>query len=368
MRRLDFRHPRGLCPVWVGDGLEGEALDDLAAWASGRTVFVVSAAPVAAAVGDRLQRTLDTALASSKRRVDLEVPDGEEAKDVDVATQLWRGMLTAGGKRDSGLVAIGGGSVGDLGGFVAGTFLRGIEVVQVPTTLLAQVDASVGGKTAIDLPEAKNCVGVFHYPHSVLVDTGLCATLPPAERRSGLVEAIKMAALLDPAALARIEGSLDALLAGDAAALEPVVAEAIACKLRVVEEDPEESGFRRVLNFGHTLAHAIEKALDFGTLRHGEAVAYGMLFALRLSRAVGQVEDSFVGRVEKLLGRLELPPLPELPVKTLLEAMARDKKATEDGILWVLAQGGGKPRLDVRVPIEEVERELIEFLASTSRS
>lgn len=364
MRRLDFRHPRGTCPVWVGNGLSGEALEGLVRWAEARTIFVVSSERVLEAVSPRLEPTLGTALATARRRVDLTVPDGEAAKSVEVVTQLWRRMLTEGGKRDSGLVAIGGGSVGDLGGFVAGTFLRGIDVVQVPTTLLAQVDASVGGKTAIDLPEAKNCVGVFHYPECVLVDTGLCASLPPAERRSGLVEAIKMAALLDHEQLSAIEGSLDSLLHGDPAALEPVVASAIGCKLRVVEEDPEEAGLRRVLNFGHTLAHAIEKALDFGTLRHGEAVAYGMLFALRLSSTVGNVQGPYVERLERLIDRLELPSLPSLAVDTLMEAMARDKKATEGGLLWVLAEGQGEPRLDVRVPPEVVERELTSFLRS----
>ncbi len=367
MRALEFRHPRGVCPVWVGQRGSVEAAEALGLWARGRTVFVVSAEPVLEHVGARLEEALlGPGLSEARRRVELRVPDGEDAKRTEVAAGLWQQMLDEGGKRDSGVVAVGGGSVGDLGGFVAGTYMRGIDLVQVPTTLLAQVDASVGGKTAIDQPQAKNSVGVFHYPEHVFVDTGCVSTLPAGERRSGLAEVIKMAALLDHELLDRVEKSLDLLLAADAAALEPVVAASIAAKIRVVEEDPEEGGFRKVLNFGHTLAHAIEKALDFGTLRHGEAVGYGLLFALRLSLRHG-LDAGFAQRLVALLERLELPPLPALEPDVLLEAMARDKKAREGGLVWVLARGDGEPNLTAEVPWDLVRSELDAYLASPWR-
>ena len=361
MTTLEFRHPRGVCPIWVGADALGSARAELAAWARQRTVFVLSAEPVLAAVGAWLNEELLSPCLAESRRVDLYVPDGEDAKRAEVAAQLWSDMLALGGKRDSGLIAVGGGSVGDLGGFVAGTFLRGIDLVQVPTTLLAQVDASVGGKTAIDRPEAKNSVGVFHYPQGVVVDTRCAETLPPGEVRSGLVEVIKMAALLDHDLLRQVEASLERLLAADRAALEPVVTAAVAAKIRVVEDDPEEQGFRRVLNFGHTLAHAIEKVLDFGGLRHGEAVGYGLLFALRLS-AARDLDAGFATRLRGLLRRLDLPQLPELDPDELVAAMARDKKAREGGLIWVLASGDGEPWIGEGPGPEELHSQLEAFL------
>src|SRR5262249_37757256 len=202
-------------------------------------------------------------------------------KTVATAERLWNEMLAAGGKRDSRLLAFGGGSVGDLGGFAAGCFLRGIDFVQLPTTLLAQVDAAIGGKTGVHLPGGQTPVGLFHPPARVVCDTALLPSLPRAELRSGLVEVVKMAALLDPPLLARVEEGLDALLEGDPAALGPVVAAAAAAKIGVVHRDPTEQGDRRLLNFGHTLGHALETARGHARPRPGEAGAYGPLLALR---------------------------------------------------------------------------------------
>jgi 3-dehydroquinate synthase len=292
----------------------------------------------------------------------LEAPDGESAKTLDVAAELWRQMLRSGGKRDSRLIAMGGGSLCDLGGFVAACFLRGIEVAQVPTTLLAQVDASVGGKTAIDLPEGKNTVGAFHQPAVVVADTELLGTLDRAELAAGLVEVIKMAALLDLDLLARVERDLDLLLDGDAGALAPVVAGAVAAKIAVVEDDPREADRRRLLNFGHTLGHALEATLGYAGLRHGEAVAHGMRFALRLARRRGLDRDA-VERLEAVLGRLNLPPLPALAPGPLLDAMRMDKKARESGLVWVLPSALGRGEMVSDVTWTEVETELSAFLS-----
>ena len=308
--------------------------------------------------GAELEPVLDTAA----RATWLEVPEGEEAKTLELAGRLWSQLLVSGGKRDSRLLAFGGGSAGDLGGFVAGCFLRGIEVVQLPTTLLAQVDAAIGGKTAIDLPEGKNMVGLFHHPAQVVADARWLASLPREQLRAGLAEVVKMAALLDAALLARVEADLDALLAGQPAALGPVVAAAAAAKVRVVEEDPLESGLRKVLNFGHTLGHALETVLGYQGLLHGDAVAYGMLFALRLAEARGLAAE-LAPRLRQLLGRFGLPSLPPgLDPETLIAALGRDKKAREDGLTWVLPAPLEDHRLFSKVAPEEVRAHLDSFL------
>jgi 3-dehydroquinate synthase len=355
--RLRLRHPGGETAVWSGTGALAAARPELARWVAGRTLFVVSTPQVLALHGERLSPLRDAAAHLHL----LPAPEGEAAKSLAVAERLWNEMLLAGGKRDSRLVAFGGGSVGDLGGFAAGCFLRGIGFAQLPTTLLAQVDAAIGGKTAVDLPGGKNTVGLFLHPDWVVCETALLATLPRAELRSGLVEVIKMAALLDPPLLDAVEAGLEPLLAGDAAALAPVAAAAAAAKIAVVERDPDERGDRRLLNFGHTLAHAIESACGYEGLRHGEAVAYGMLFALRLARRRG-LAAAPARRLAALLGRLELPPLPALAPQDLAARMARDKKARERGLVWVLPAALGEGRMVEGIGWEEVVGELRAFL------
>ena len=357
--RFELRHPRGATRLVAGPGALEAALDELGAALAGRSVFLVTAAPIETLHGASL-----TAL---ERRCEvagrLLVPDGEAAKGAEVAAGLWRELAARGALRDSVVVAFGGGSVGDLAGFVAGTFARGIELVQMPTTFLAQVDAAIGGKCAIDLPESKNAVGLFHHPIAVVADSRWLSTLPRPQLRSGLVEAIKMAALLDLELLARIEAELELLLAGDAEALGPVVARAMRAKVAVVESDPEERGGRRVLlNFGHTLGHALEAEAGYGSLLHGDAVAHGLRFALRLSRERGG-DAAFADRLERLIARLDLPPLPRLDAARLLERMGRDKKARKGGAIWVLARGAGDGWTDAGVAPELVARELERFLA-----
>lgn len=358
-RALSLRHPTGVTPVLVGDDALATARPDLTRWLAGRTVFVVSSAPILALHGERLEPLREAAA----RWVALEVEDGEAAKTVGTAERLWNRMLEAGGKRDSRVLAFGGGSVGDLAGFTAGCFLRGLEFVQIPTTLLAQVDAAIGGKTGVDLPGGKNTVGLFHHPAMTVCDTAVLPTLPRGELRSGLVEVIKMAALLDPELFARVEENLDALLAGDPAVLGPVVAGAAAAKIGVVERDPDERGERRLLNFGHTLGHAIESSCAYAGLRHGEAVAYGILFALRLAGRRG-VDPDLAGRLRALLARLDLPSLPPLDPAELVAHMARDKKAREGGLVWVLPARWGEGTMTSGVSWEEVSAELAGFLRS----
>jgi 3-dehydroquinate synthase len=347
-------------PIRVGPGALAAAVDELSAVLSGRRLFIVSSQRLLELHGSALGPV--EAAAQEPHR--LIVADGEEAKRLDVAERLWSEMARAGAKRDSCLAAFGGGSVGDLAGFVAGAFARGIDWLQLPTTLLAQVDAAIGGKTAIDLPQAKNAVGLFHQPRLVVCDTALLATLPARQLRSGLFEVLKVAALFDPALLATVETELDRLVAGDAEALSPVVAVAARLKVRIVEGDVGDRGERRLLNFGHTLGHALEAALDYRHLTHGEAVGFGMLFALRLAVRRG-MDETEAERISHLIGRVGLPALPRLAKEAVLAAMACDKKARESGLDWVLPSGLGRGGEAIPVPAEELSEELEDFLSES---
>jgi 3-dehydroquinate synthetase len=338
-------------------------LRELAPRLTAQPVFVITSPPLRAlAAFSMLLEALGSAGAAPQV---LEVPDGEAAKAVGEAERLWRQLSALGGRRDSVVVSFGGGAVSDLAGFVAGTFLRGVAWIAVPTTLLAQVDAALGGKTGIDLPEAKNAVGVFHHPLAVLADPGVLATLPADQRRSGLVEVVKVGAILDRELLERVERDLPLLLAGDEGALAPVLAAAARSKLGLVARDPEERGERQLLNFGHTLGHALEAEIGYGRILHGDAVGHGLRFALGLSAEEGG-DPAALARVSRLLGRLGLPPLPRLAVDALMERVGRDKKARAGGVGWVLMAGAGEGRIDARLPAERVRAALVDFLGEVA--
>jgi len=363
LERFALRHgPDGVTDLLYGPGAIVALPGALGARFGGRRVHVLSSRPVLDLHGGRLATLREAAGAFEV----TEVPDGEAAKTVAEAERLWRRLSSAGAKRDSLLVAFGGGSVSDLTGFVAGALLRGVDWVALPTTLLAQVDAAVGGKTGVDLLEAKNAVGLFHHPLAVAADPSLLGTLPAAERRSGLVEAIKVAAALDEPLFARIETQLEALLAGEPEAVAPVVAAAARLKARLVESDPAERGARQLLNLGHTLGHAIEAEVGYGAIAHGDAVGHGCRFALRLAAARGG-DAAFRARFESLLDRCALPPLPPLAPAALVARMERDKKARESGSTWVLPLTAGGAELVPGVAAAEVEAELSAFLSESRR-
>ncbi len=355
--RLSLRHPSGTTPVVVGEGALKSFADDIARWLADRTVFVITTPRVWSLHGETLAPHLERA--GSFHR--FEVPEGEAAKSVATAERLWGKMLTAGGKRDSRVVAFGGGSVGDLAGYVAGCFLRGVSFLQVPTTLLAQVDAAIGGKVGINLPEAKNSVGLFYHPWATVSETAFLETLPTEELRAGLLEVVKLGVILDAGLFDQLEDGLAELLRGDAEALARVVARASKNKIKVVERDPTENDLRRLLNFGHTLGHALEAQLDYRALRHGEAVGYGMLFAMRLAGRRGMNPKS-IEQVQQLISRFDLPALPAIDPADLLNLMSRDKKARESGLNWVLPNriGSGQPNSEVES--EELQRQLEAFL------
>ena len=357
IERFELPHPRGSTPHLYGEGAIAAGVAELGPRLAGGSLFVVSARPILDLHASALEPLRDAAATCEV----IEVADGEAAKSVDEAERLWRRLSRGGGRRDSIVAAFGGGSVCDLAGFCAGTFLRGVSWIAMPSTLLAQVDAAIGGKTAIDLAEAKNAVGLFHHPHAVLAEPGLLSTLPGVERRSGLVEAIKVGAVVDRELFALLERSIERLLAGDVRALAAVAAAAARAKARLVGADPEEAGARQLLNFGHTLGHALEAEVGYGRIAHGDAVAHGMRFALALSRAAGLTATG-AERLQALLDRLGVPGLPALDAARLVTRISRDKKARAEGVGWVLMTGLGEGRFGVLRPPEEVAERLEEFL------
>ena len=277
--------------------------------------------------------------------------------------RLWRTATRRGADRNACFVALGGGVVGDITGFASASVLRGVEFVQVPTTLLAMVDASVGGKTGINLPEGKNLVGAFHQPRAVVIDLDFLKTLPARETRAGWAEIIKTAAIRDAALFRRISRQRQELLKGRPGPLGDVVARCVRIKATVVEADERESGLRRILNFGHTLAHGIEAAQGYGGLLHGEAVSVGMVFAARLGEALGHTPPGVTDRIEELLASYGLPVgLRRGDASRILSAMARDKKRGPHGLRWVFLTGVGRTIVVDGVPPGRVSRELEKFM------
>jgi 3-dehydroquinate synthase len=271
--------------------------------------------------------------------VDVLVVDaGEPSKSTEVADDLWNALLAEGADRQSVVVAIGGGVVGDLAGFVAATFARGLDFFQVPTTLLAQVDSSVGGKVGVNLPGAKNMVGAFWQPRGVLIDVGVLQSLPHREYCAGLAEVVKYGVILDAEFFAYLESHVDAINRKDPAALAHIVERSCRLKADVVEHDERETtGLRAVLNYGHTFAHAFEALGDYSTLLHGEAVAVGMRCAARLAARLGRIDAAVVARQEALLAALDLGiDPPTVDGQDLLRAMHRDKKASAGKLRFIL--------------------------------
>ncbi len=287
----------------------------------------------------------------------IPVPPGESSKSWEWADRLYTRLLWGGFDRESVIVAVGGGVVGDLAGFVAATYLRGVRWVQVPTTLLAQVDASVGGKTGINHRLGKNLIGAFHQPRFVLIDPQVLETLPERERRSGIAEVLKVSLVRDAELFAFLEEHVDGLIRLEPpAVVEEALARAVRIKAEIVAEDEREvKGVRTLLNFGHTVGHALEAATGYRLLLHGEAVAWGMRVEAALSRARGALSPEEEERVRALVHRLGLPPLPPaLDIETLMEYIRRDKKVRAAKLRIVLLRGIGHAE-----PVEIPEVELL---------
>ena len=320
--------------VVVGHGLN----DELPALLTrARQVAVVH--PVA--LTGTVQQVMRTLSAQGLMALPVAVPDGERCKDLAVAAQVWDALGAAGFTRTDAVVAVGGGATTDLAGFVAATWLRGIDVVHLPTTLLGMVDAAVGGKTAINTSAGKNLVGAFHEPVGVLCDLDHLATLPRADHISGLAEVVKVGFTHDPRILALLEEGAGAVGAPGA---QEVIERAIAVKAAVVGDDLTEQGGRETLNYGHTLGHAIEKVEGF-TWRHGEAVSVGLVFAAELSRLAVGLDAATADRHRSVLEQLGLPTSYQGDWPALLAAMRIDKKSRGDRLRFVVLESLGAPRL-----------------------
>jgi 3-dehydroquinate synthase len=300
--------------------------------------FVVSTGtlPYAATVAEAL-RGKGIAVTESQ------VPDAESAKTAGVLTRLWSELGAASFTRGDIVVGVGGGTVTDLAGFVAATWLRGVSWLAVPTTLLGMVDAAVGGKTGINTPEGKNLVGSFHPPVGVLCDVDVLATLPAADYVAGLAEVIKAGFIADPAILELVESDPAAAARADGPHTVELIERAIAVKAEVVGQDLKESGLREILNYGHTLGHAIEQAEGY-RLRHGEAVAIGMVFAAELAHRAGRLDDALLARHRSVLRSVGLPTTyAARPLDDLLAAMGRDKKTRGSTLRFVVLDGLARP-------------------------
>jgi 3-dehydroquinate synthase len=347
---LPIRSSQGVYPVTLGAGLLSKV--GRHPLVADRACFLITTPRVFGLYGE-------TVLRSFPRRnqpVVLLVPEGEQHKRLRTVERLASELAELGAHRDALLVALGGGVLGDMTGFLAAIYQRGVDYIQLPTTLLAQVDASVGGKTGVNLPEGKNLVGSFHSPIAVFADTTTLATLSDREFRAGLFECIKSAIISDPALFRLLESQREKILARDPKVLERVVAATVRVKAKIVQRDEHESGERMLLNFGHTLGHALESALHYKTLLHGEAVAWGMLAALNLSVLTKHLSQTDADRAAAIIRAYGPLPKFSLDADKVLAASARDKKHSSATQRYILATKIGDAKVVPNIPQSEVRR------------
>jgi 3-dehydroquinate synthase len=337
MQRLHIELGERSYPILIGPGLLHDAAR-VGGSVAARDVLVVTNTTVAPLYLARLERALQ-----GKRVASLALPDGEQHKTLATLNRVFDALVEQRMNRDACIVALGGGVVGDLAGFAAACYQRGVDYVQVPTTLLAQVDSSVGGKTGVNHPGGKNLIGAFHQPRAVLADTDTLATLPPREFRAGLAEVVKYGLIADAGFLDWIEVNLDALLRLEGAALAHAIRRSCEIKAEIVAEDEREHGRRALLNLGHTFGHALETATGYGEWLHGEAVGAGLLMAADLSCRLGWLAQADLTRVRRLLERAGLPVrAPAIGAGRALELMGMDKKVLAGRIRLVLMRRLGE--------------------------
>ncbi len=327
-RSYDIRIGRGLLSI----------PEEITRWVKGKQVFIISNEIVAPLYLDRLKASLD-----SYEVHELLLPDGEQTKNLENFSLVLDKMLSVPCNRSVTVIALGGGVVGDLAGFVAASYLRGVNLIQVPTTLLSQVDSSVGGKTGVNHELGKNMIGAFYQPKRVLIDTETLCTLDPRQLSSGLAEVIKYGLIADHELFCWLELNMESVLALDPLAIEHVVTRSCINKSKIVEQDELEGGVRALLNLGHTFGHAIETATGYASWLHGEAVATGIMMAAHMSSLYGWLGKKECDRVERLLGKAALPasPFQGIGPAKMLELMQLDKKVQDGQLRLVLLKGLG---------------------------
>jgi 3-dehydroquinate synthase len=339
MLTLDVALGERSYPIFIGESLLGDGAL-LNHHLGARDVLLVSNTTVGPLYADGVRRAL-----GDRRVVDVRIPDGEQFKTMEYVSRVLDVLVANRFSRDALLLALGGGVVGDLAGFSAACYQRGVAFAQLPTTLLAQVDSSVGGKTGVNHPGGKNLIGAFHQPRAVFADTSTLRTLPPRELKAGLAEVVKYGLVFDAQFLEWIEAHVDALLALDPAALAHAIHRSCELKAEVVRRDERETGERALLNLGHTFGHAIETATGYTQWLHGEAVATGMVIATDMSARLGMLQKSDVQRVRDLLTRIGLPvEAPRFGAQRALQFMSVDKKVKAGRIRLVLLEKLGKAR------------------------
>ena len=343
---IDVRAASGHYAIDIQAGLAariGNLLDQLSA---PKRRFVVSNATVWRLHGSSVSRAI--------KEEPIVIPDGERYKTLQTVARIYDALVRANADRATTIVALGGGVVGDIAGFAAATYLRGVPVVQVPTTLLAQVDSAIGGKVGVNHALGKNLIGAFHQPIAVVIDPLLLATLPRREFRAGLYEGVKYGMIASRTLFQRIDTDLPSIFAREPAALMPIVTESCRIKAAIVEQDEREAGPRRALNFGHTAGHALEAVTKYRRFRHGEAVAYGMLIAADLAVRRGAMPPDDRAALAALITRMgPLPPIGDLPASQIVEAMGRDKKVVAGRLHFVLPRSIGAT--DVVTDVSEKE-------------
>ena len=353
--RIRVQSSGGPYSVVAGVGVIDHAEREIAKLGSFSSMHIVSSPKVWRAAGKTVERGLRLSFRNALHLFN----DAESAKHLGSVERIARSLCRAGADRKSLIIAVGGGVVGDVAGFAAACYLRGVALVHIPTTLVAQVDSSVGGKTGVNLPEGKNLVGAFYPPRLVITDPDLLRTLAEREFRGGLAEVVKHAVIADAPMFARLEKDLDEILRRDREALGSLIPRNVAIKARVVSHDERESGLREILNFGHTFAHALESATRYRNYRHGEAVAWGMMAAAFLGHELKVTPAVDASRIISLVRRLEpLPPWPSLSPATLVRAMRSDKKSRSGVLRFVLSPRIGQARTYDAVPQQAVERAL----------
>src|ERR1700719_1998890 len=353
IKRIVVQSSAGPYSVVCGAGVLRRGAKEIAKLGKFSSVHIVSSAKVWRALGKSVRHGCEI---TNPRCVHL-MNDGESAKNLRTVEWLARDLVRGGADRKSLLIAVGGGVVGDVAGFVAASYLRGVALIHVPTTVVAQVDSSIGGKTGVNLPEGKNLVGAFYPPRLILTDPDVLRTLPDREFRGGLAEIIKHAVIADAGMFNYLEKNIEKVERRNRVALEYLIPRNVTIKAQVVTRDERESGLREILNFGHTFAHALESVTHYKRYQHGEAVAWGMMAAALLGHEMGVTRADDVSRIVSLVRRMgPLPAWPRVPVRALLEAMRSDKKTRDGKLRFVLTPRIGKAASYDRVPLPAVER------------